>query len=456
MLRGLVFLRGAQRSGGLCATKWAVTRSLCTSSGVTKFPMQHNNVPANHFRDLPPLQAALLEFVAEHGTANTMPTQSQLLAKGRSDLAHAMQLYHGGMAAVAGRLGLEMTQDHLPDHYWEDFEVAGRELLLWIEQHGTPGTMPTHAQLGASGRTDIVGAINKHGGIKAVTAALGLIPGSNPPSVKPIAYWLKWENVLTEMPAVSKACGAAGQMPTQDQLLANGYTSLHSAIQKNYGGIYKFAARLELPMQRNMAPANHFREFPPLQAALLEFVVEHGTANTMPTRVHLVTHRRYDLVNAMARYHGGMGAVAGRLGLEMTQEQAPDHYWKDLKVVEREVVLWIEQHGTPGTMPTEAQLCASGRADIAGGISDHHSGFKAVTAALGLRPGSNPPSVKPGAYWLKWENVEAEMPVVSKACGVAEQMPTKNQLLANGYSSLSNAITKHYGGLYKFEQRFNP
>ena len=79
-----------------------------------------------------------------------------------------------------------------------------------------------------------------------------------------------------------------------------------------------------------------------------------------------------------------------------------------------------------------------------------------MTVALGLIPGSNPPSVKPIAYWLKWENVEAEMLAVSKACGVAEQMPTGLQLKANGYTSLANAITKHYGGMHNFAERLNP
>ena len=457
MLRGLVFLRGAQRASGLCATKWTVGRSLCTSgAGVTKFPMQHTKVPANHFRDLPPLRAALLQFVAEHGTGKTMPTQAQLKTNGRSDLTHPMHLYHGGMAAVADRLGLEMTQDHLPDQHWKAFEVVERELLLWIEQNGTPGMMPTKAQLFVSGRGDIVGGMNKHGGIKAVTAALGLIPGSNPPSVKPTAYWREWENVEAEMPTVSKACGVPEQMPTDMQLQANGYTSLTTAIRKHYGGLYKFAARLELPMQHKNAVANHFRELPPLQAALLEYVAEHGTANTMPTQAQLCTHGRLDLGNAISLYHGGSPAVADQLGLEMAQEQAPDYYWKDFEVVEREVLLWIKQHGTPGTMPTDSQLFVSGRGDLAGGIRKHHRGFKAVTAALGLRPGSNPPSVKPTAYWREWENVKAEMLAVSKACGVSGYMPTQQQLLANGYTSLNKAIRDHYGGFYKFQQRFNP
>ena len=455
MLRGVV--RGALRCGGLFVPTRNISRSLCTgSTGVTKFPMQHTNTPANHFRDFKTLQPALLEYVAEHGTANTMPTAALLKGNGRSDLVNAISRYHGGLPAVADRLGLEMTQDHLPDQHWKDFEVVEREVLLWIEQHGTPGTMPTQAQLYVVGRADLAKRITQHQrGYKAVAAALGLRPGSNPPSVKPGAYWLEWENVEAEMPAVSKAWGVPEQMPTQHQLLSNGYSLLAKAIQKHYGGFYKFAARLDLPMQHTRAPANHFRDLPILQAALLEFVAEHGTANTMPTNAQLETHGRSDLNNAMKRYHGGATAVASKVGLEMAQDHLPNHYWKDLKVVERELLLWIEQHGTPGTMPTDAQLLVSGRADMAKGIRSYHSGYKAVTAALGLKPGSNPPSVKPIAYWRDWENVLAEMPAVSEACGVSEQMPTQQQLLANGYSSLNNAIHKHYGGLYKFQQRLD-
>ena len=143
------------------------------------------------------------------------------------------------------------------------------------------------------------------------------------------------------------------------------------------------------------------------------------------------------------------------MGLEMEKEQAPDQHWEDIEVVKRELLLWNEQHGTPGTMPTDAQLCTSGRGDIANGISKYHGGIKAVTATLGLIPGSNPPSVRPGAYWLKWENVVAEMPAISKACGVAEQMPTHRQLLANGYTSLANAIIQHHGGFRTFAARLN-
>ena len=89
--------------------------------------------------------------------------------------------------------------------------MVGRELLLWVEQHGTPGTMPAAAQLGAFGRANIVGGVGKcHGGASAVAAAPGPTPGSNPPPVGPGACWLGLEGVVAGVPAVGKACGVAG------------------------------------------------------------------------------------------------------------------------------------------------------------------------------------------------------------------------------------------------------
>ena len=141
------------------------------------------------------------------------------------------------------------------------------------------------------------------------------------------------------------------------------------------------------------------------------------------------------------------------MGLEMTQDRLPDHHWKDAKIMERELLACIEEHGTPGVMLTQSQLDVCGRSDLYGGIENYHGGIRAVTQALGLKPGSNPPSVKPRAYWREWENVEAEMPAVCEACGVPGKMPTQAQLLANGYGSLDTAITKYYGGIYEFVER---
>ena len=78
---------GVLRSSGFYVPRTIVGRSLSTAGdGVDKFPMQHSNAPAKHYRHWPTLQAAVLEFGAEHGTANTMPTEALLCTHRRSDL----------------------------------------------------------------------------------------------------------------------------------------------------------------------------------------------------------------------------------------------------------------------------------------------------------------------------------------------------------------------------------
>ena len=249
-------LRCAQKLGRFCATSRidvAATDLRVLGTEATGFTMQHNKSPNDVFREFEPLEDALRAFIAERGTTELMPTRAQLHSEGRNDLVGAINRYHGGFVAVAGRLGLEMTQDHLPDHHWKDAKVMERAVLACIEEHGTPGVMLTQAQLEVCGRSDLYGGIRRyHGGIRAVTQALGLQPGSNPPSVQTQAYWQKWENVEAEMPAVSEACGVPGQMPTSAQLLANGYSSLLNAIHRHYGGMHGFVERLKnsLPLTK--------------------------------------------------------------------------------------------------------------------------------------------------------------------------------------------------------------
>src|SRR2546425_8672980 len=61
-----------------------------------------------------------------------------------------------------------------PPGYWNDFANVKRELLAFIENHGTPGVMPTNTDLGKAGRSDLQNALAKHGGYPSVAAPLRL------------------------------------------------------------------------------------------------------------------------------------------------------------------------------------------------------------------------------------------------------------------------------------------
>lgn len=46
---------------------------------------------------------------------------------------------------------LKLASGKKPHGYWDDFANVKQELLVFIAQHGTPGEMPTGAELGRSG-----------------------------------------------------------------------------------------------------------------------------------------------------------------------------------------------------------------------------------------------------------------------------------------------------------------
>ncbi len=112
-----------------------------------------------------------MDFVEAYGTPGVMPTRSELQAAGRGDLIHAFDA-HGGVVAVAERLGFVYTVK--PDGYWDDFANVKEALLQFIEEHGTPGVMPTGSELREAGQAALHGALDRHGGLSAVAHSLGL------------------------------------------------------------------------------------------------------------------------------------------------------------------------------------------------------------------------------------------------------------------------------------------
>src|SRR5438445_749981 len=143
-------------------------------------------------------------------------------------------------------------------------------------------------------------------------------------------------------------------------------------------------------------PQGYWNDFANVERELLAFIEDHGTPGVMPTQDELTKTKRGDLKNAISKKHGGYPAVAERLGLEFTCTAKPRGYWSDFSNVERELLAFIKEHGTPGVMPTAAELAKAGRGDLTGAISNHHGGYLPVAEQLGLKLAY---VAKPPGYW---------------------------------------------------------
>jgi SAM-dependent methyltransferase len=344
--------------------------------------------PHRYWDDFANVRDELLTFIATHGTPGVLPSKTELVRAGRSDLTNAFRL-HGGANAVGERLGLDQSRQQIQYGHqdWDDFAILERELLAFIDAFGIPGVMPAYREFVGAGRTDLYKALRKYrGGPTAVAKRLGLVdrhPLPDASASKPPGYWKDFANVEPAVRHVVAVRGEPGLMPTGQEFEDAGFSGLAQAIVKHHGGIDAVARRLGLSAERQARVRNKgLDDVATFERALLTFIAEHGEAGRMPTLAQFKQHGRSDLGRAIRRHHGGVRAVADRLGLALGYKKQQDRYWADFANVARELTAFVDEHGTPGVMPTNNQFRDADRSDLAAAILAH-GGFPAVAERLG-------------------------------------------------------------------------
>jgi len=332
------------------------------------------NKPSGYWKDFANVKRELICFIAEHGTAGVMPTANELSAAS-GDLLGAV-VKHGGISAVAKRLGLKLSGTSKPSGYWTDFANVKKELHNFVAEHGAAGTMPTYTVLNGAKRGDLVGAIAKHGGVRSVAKKLGLQFAR-----RPDGYWDDFANLENELLAFVAGHDTQGIMPTHRELKNAGRGDLVNAIHK-HGGIPKVSTRLGLKRPDADKPSGYWDNFANVAGELRAYIAEHGKVDVMPTTQELIETKRTDLYNAVQK-HGGLQAVAERLDWEQPGIRRPRGYWADFANIERELRDFITEQGKNSVMPTKVELEKAGCESLARAINDH-GGFSFVARRLGL------------------------------------------------------------------------
>src|SRR5215469_15578326 len=93
----------------------------------------------------------------------------------------------------------------------------------FIEARGTPGIMPTTHELKQAGRSDLLRAISKHGGMRAVAEYMSL---QYVYLFKPKGYWDDFAHVEEALRTYNEQHGTQGVMPTAQQLKKAGLSGL--------------------------------------------------------------------------------------------------------------------------------------------------------------------------------------------------------------------------------------
>ncbi|MEP0746839.1 helicase-related protein [Coleofasciculus sp. FACHB-501] len=324
-----------------------------------------------------------------------------------------------------------MDSQRKPNSYWDELTNLERELMAFINEHGTLGLMPRAIEFVKAGRSDLANAMRKHGGFQSVAEKLGLTYARKRPG-----YWDEFTNVKQNLFAFIEKNGVFGVMPTKQELQTAGYGDLANAIEGEYGGYAAVAKRLGLTCAKRQR--GYSDDINNVKHEILAFVEKHGTPGVMPTEGELKKAGQGALLGAVKK-HGGTHKVAELLGLACVNRQRGS--LNDFECFAGELLAFIEKQGTAGVMPTQKELAKAKKTSLASAIA-RHGGFPTVAERLKLKFTH---IAKPTDYWKDFANVERELFVFIGKKGTPGMMPEFYELVRAGHSSLASAIGRHGG-----------
>ncbi|MEK7620544.1 MAG: hypothetical protein AAB413_04900 [Patescibacteria group bacterium] len=289
------------------------------------------------------------------------PSTPEMRQLGFPTLADGIRRYHGGLKAVREKLGAE--EKKAPNgslkswpYVKEQLEVAREEL----------GHFPTQAELSELGMPSISVAVSSyHGGFATVREKMG-----EELERRPNGYWESWENVEKGLRALMDALG---RFPKRDDFRARNMTGLQQSMQRNFGGVP--ACRRRLGIMTGRKSNGYYHDWKNVVAVLLPIIEELGR---FPLGPELETRGHRDLLAAIERTHGGLRAVAEKMGHELAKK--PDGHWRVWENVEQELRRLFQKLGRP---PTKEDFKAEKLGSVSIAISKYHGGYDAVRKRLG-------------------------------------------------------------------------
>lgn len=179
-----------------------------------------NKKPNGYWKDFENIKKEFKKTIDEFGK---VPTVEELRAKGYQGLISGMTRYHVGYSAVALKLGITTVKK--PKNYWENFDNVRHELEQAIV---ILGRFPIRRDLEELNRSDLIGGINRNGGINKIREEMGYEAQKKSPG-----YW----NSRTIMRETKKLVEKLGYLPTEYELKENHLYIIYSLSRKYFGSM---------------------------------------------------------------------------------------------------------------------------------------------------------------------------------------------------------------------------
>lgn len=167
--------------------------------------------------------------------------------------------------------------------------------------------------------------------------------------------------------------------------------------------------------------------------------------NRLPSNTELRRIGRYDLINAIRKYHGGFFAV--RTLLQEHNERVAHGTWQSRAYAIQQARSAMDANGWK-SLPEMKTLVKAGYSSLAVAITKYHGGFRAIRKDLGEQPDK----VEPGMWKSLDYTLQQALSLLRKR--KLATLPSAS-IIQTWDSSLFGAIARYHGGFPAFRMKLN-
>jgi len=256
---------------------------------------------------------------------------------------------------------------------------------------------------------------------------------------KPYGFWKSPDNIVAEARKAMQEHGWDA-LPGAKVLQLQGHAILVTSATTYHGGLNALRILLGEPAKkprslRREKGAGYWQNESNFLREVRQILKAEGWEK-LPTQAKLA-ERGYSNIIGACRHYGGLAEARILLGESNVRKRGQ---WKDLQFAIAQAKKFIKENKLQ-RLPSEASMRKLGNNSLVIAITRYHGGMHDFRKILGDMPRTKVGSWKNPAYFFsEIEKYFAEFPNY-------KTLPSRNQMVTDGYGGLACACFDYYGGL---------
>ncbi len=332
-----------------------------------------------------------------------------------------------------------------PRGYWNNWDNLKSELEKIIKKNN--GELPSTIKLCQLGRSDLVHASKKHGGMSKVRQILNC------------NYLRKEKGYYKDYKIVKKVLkeiiDSLGRFPSQTELRSLKQTGLTAGIVRYHNGLYEIAKKMGYESEAK--PQSYWKDPQNFKKELEVIWQNHPELKrNIPSTWWLDKNNYSYLKSAIHSNYTGISQFRKNMGQESQSEYTRRFtLYKDKDKVKKAIKeIWNNYPNTKGKLPSGNWMKNNGLNELCNAIDKYHGGPVSLRKELKLEYHKGQHKYKREAL-KDWDFFRIEIEsIIKDNADLNGQFPRTSWLNRNGYYPIYNAIIKYHGGMSSAENKY--